>query len=237
MTSTFEIYSIDFTYRTLVPAAIGPPEQPKPAIEDKCPNKPLGFALQNIDSKHAYLSERGLTQATVDTFGLGFCAKGVMAGRIIIPIHNAQGELVAYVGRWPGNPSEDKPKYKLPNGFKKSQELFNFHRAIIDHNPEMPIVVVEGFFDCIKLWQAGIQQVVAIMGSSLSEAQAVLIGEAVSSNGKVILMFDMDEAGRIGQEEALLRLSRKVFVQTISLSPERHQPDQLSNMEILELLK
>lgn len=40
--------------------------------------------------------------------------------------HNVRGEVVAYAGRWPGiPPNKDTPKYKLPGGFKKSQELFN----------------------------------------------------------------------------------------------------------------
>jgi hypothetical protein len=65
------------------------------------PNKPLGFAL-TLDASHPYLKERGLTPELVATFGLGFCSKGSMAGRICIPIHNADGALVAYAGRWVG---------------------------------------------------------------------------------------------------------------------------------------
>ena len=118
--------------------------------ENDMPNKPLGFALQNLDTAHPYLAERGLSEKAIAEFGLGYCQKGSMAGRVVIPIHNAEGQLVAYAGRWPGTTrSEDTPKYKLPAGFRKAQELFNYHRAIASEE-EMPLVVVEGFFDAIK---------------------------------------------------------------------------------------
>jgi DNA primase len=66
------------------------------------PNKALGFAL-TLDPAHPYLKERDLTSGLVDTFGLGFCNRGSMAGRVCIPIHNAEGAVVAYAGRWVGS--------------------------------------------------------------------------------------------------------------------------------------
>ena len=63
-------------------------------------NKKLNFALQNLDAAHPYLTERGLTPETIAEFGLGFCAKGSMKDRVVIPIRNPSGELVAYAGRW-----------------------------------------------------------------------------------------------------------------------------------------
>ena len=73
-----------------------------------------------------------------------------MAGRVCIPIHDADGRTVAYAGRWVG-PEEDLPegkgKYELPAGFHTGLELFNLHRA--KHCKHL--VVVEGFFDAIRL--------------------------------------------------------------------------------------
>src|SRR5207245_2693197 len=92
-------------------------------------NVPLKFSLKNLDANHPYLAERGLTPETIAHFGLGHCQKGIMANRIAIPIHNEQSELVGYVGRWPGVPPEDHPRYRLPTGFHKSLVVFNLHRA------------------------------------------------------------------------------------------------------------
>jgi DNA primase len=92
-------------------------------------NKPLTFQLKGVDSTHPYLAERGIRLETAKSFGVGFFAgKGSMHGRIVIPIHNEAGELMAYVGRALNDSEEEK--YKLPDGFKKSLVVYNLHRAI-----------------------------------------------------------------------------------------------------------
>ena len=130
-------------------ASSRPRPTPKKAVQAKetttGPNKPLKFRLDKLDRDHPYLTERGLTAETIEEFGIGYCSKGMMEGRIAIPIQNEQGEVVAYAGRWPGEPAENTPKYKLPKGFRKSLELFNIHRAIKEP-PDKPLVIVEGFF-------------------------------------------------------------------------------------------
>jgi len=191
-------------------------------------NPPLKFALKSLDSAHPYLTERGFTTETIAHFGVGFCTgKGIMAGRIAIPIHNEQGELVAYAGRWPGDPPEGEGKYKLPTGFHKSSVVYNLHRAK-DHAKDQGLIVVEGFFDCMRLHQAGIPNVVALMGSSLSVEQEALLVAAVGPQGKVALMFDEDEAGWKGREDALSRLSSRVHVKVVGLGEEGTQPDGVS---------
>jgi DNA primase len=191
-------------------------------------NPPLKFALKSLDPAHPYLTERGFTAETIAHFGVGFCTgKGIMAGRLAIPIHNEQGELVAYAGRWPGNPPDSEGKYKLPTGFHKSSVVYNLHRAS-EHAKDAGLIVVEGFFDCMRLHQAGIVNVVALMGSSLSDEQEALIVAAVGPQGKVALMFDEDDAGWKGREDALSRLSSRVHVKVIGLGEEGTQPDGLS---------
>ena len=61
-------------------------------------NPPLTFQL-NLDPAHPYLAKRGLSPELVAAFGLGYSSRGIMAGRICIPIHDAAGNLVAYAGR------------------------------------------------------------------------------------------------------------------------------------------
>src|SRR6202030_1751061 len=124
---------------------------------DEGENKPLTFALQGIDHAHAYLKQRGITETAAEYFGIGFFpGKGSMTGRVVIPIHNERGELIAYAGR---AIDQTEPKYKLPAGFKKSAVLFNLHRVKLDDL----VIIVEGFFDCLKVWQAGFPEVVALM--------------------------------------------------------------------------
>lgn len=211
-------------------------ERKEPAAEDtSAPNKPLKFRLEKLECSHPYLTERGLTTETLVDFGAGFCAKGMMAGRIAIPIHNPNGEVVAYAGRLVGEPTDDNPKYKLPPGFRKSLELFNIDRASKE-SPEQALVIVEGFFDCMKLHQHGHRKTVALMGSTLSIGQEELIRKHTNSNSQVIVMLDEDEAGQVGREQIAVRLSRFCFVKTHVFDEAGTQPENLSAEELREIV-
>ncbi len=223
--------------KTAAKSESGPAPKPVPAKtapepEKSVPNKSLKFRLDKLKQDHPYLAERGITPETIAEFGLGFCEKGTMEGRIAIPIHNAQGELVAYAGRFPGESGEDTPKYKLPAGFRKSQELFNLHRAIKEPK-ERPLVIVEGFFGCMKLHQHGCRKVVALMGSTLSPAQHDLIYQMTAPESLIQIMLDEDDAGRAGRDDIALRLSRLCFVKVVTFK-EGTQPEDLSDEEMLE---
>ncbi len=187
-------------------------------------NKPLNFHLKSVDSAHPYLAERGISQETAEAFGVGFYSgKGSMNGRVVIPIHNENGELVAYAGRAIDG---SEPRYKLPAGFHKSLELFNLHRVA-----EPEVVLVEGFFDCMKVHQAGFPAV-ALMGCSLSEAQDRLLAAKFE---RVVVMLDGDEAGRQAAAEILARLAARMWVRAATVA-EGKQPDQLSGDELQQLL-
>lgn len=187
-------------------------------------NKPLTFQLKGVDCSHPYLAERGITQETAEHFGVGFFAgKGSMSGRIVIPIHNEHGELVAYAGR---TIDGSEPRYKLPTGFHKSLELFNLHRVTA---PE--VVLVEGFFDCMKVHQAGFPAV-ALMGSSLSEAQEEIL---TAKFERAVVMLDGDEPGRLATAECLIRLGQRMWVRVARL-PDAIQPDLLTTNELQRAL-
>lgn len=206
-----------------------------PTPEKTAPNPSLKFRLDKLERNHPYLTERGLTQETTIDFGIGYCAKGMMAERIAIPIHNAEGQVVAYAGRFPGEPTEDIPKYKLPQGFRKSLELFNLDRAIKE-SPDSPLVIVEGFFDAMKLHQLGCRRVVALMGSTLSVAQEELIRKCTDRHSQVIVMLDEDDAGRAGREDIACRLAKFCFVKVHTFAADGQQPEGLTAEEVATLL-
>src|SRR5260370_32319159 len=123
-----------------------------------------------------------------------------MSGRVVIPIHNQHGELVDYAGRAIDG---SEPRYKLPAGFQKSLELFNLHRVT-----EPEVILVEGFFDCMKVQQAGFEAV-ALMGCSLSDAQEALLAAKFE---RAIVLLDSDKAGRQATTEVLARLAPLMWV-------------------------
>ena len=209
--------------------------QPPAAAEEAGPNRPLKFRLDKLEREHRYLADRGLTPETIVDFGAGFCAKGMMSGRIAIPIHNPEGEVVAYCGRWPGEPVADVPKYKLPPGFRKSLEVFNIDRAA-KASPDKPLVIVEGFFDCMKLHQHGCRRVVALMGSTMSAPQEQLIRTCTDQHSRIIVMLDEDEAGRAGRDDIAARLAKMSFVKIHVFDQEGRQPEHLTAEEVQELV-
>jgi DNA primase len=205
-----------------------------PAAEATIPNPPLKFRLDKLERDHFSLRERGLSPETIIDFGVGFCGKGMMADRIAIPIHNPEGKVVAYAGRWPGEPPEGTPKYKLPQGFRKSLELFNIDRAIREP-AEKPLVIVEGFFGAMWLHQHGCRKVVALMGSTMSTAQEELLKKHTNENSQVIVMLDEDDAGRAGREDIAVRLARFLFVKVHTFGEEGWQPEKLRAEDVAHL--
>jgi DNA primase len=204
--------------------AADPAEEKLPAV-----NKPLAFELKGVDPRHTYLQDRGISAETAEQFGVGFFSgKGSMSGRVVIPIHNERGELVAYSGRAIDG---SEPKYKLPAGFHKSLELYNLHRAVEDNEPRV-VVVVEGFFDCLKVYEAGYPSV-ALMGSTLSKQQEE---QLVRNFRAAMVMMDGDAAGKTAAGEIVGRLAGRMFVRVIELA-EGKQPDSMTKEELKGVLR
>lgn len=191
-------------------------------------NPPLTFELK-LDPTHPYLAERGLSPTIIATFGLGYCSRGSMAGRICIPIHNECGELVAYAGRWPGEDVPDgQERYKLPPKFQKSAVLFNLHRV----DPGGHVVLVEGYWSAIRLHALGLP-VAALMGWSVAAEQAALLRDR--GTRFVTLLLDGDDAGRRGRERVFPDLASSFFVRA-PLLPDGQKPDTLAERALRELV-
>lgn len=189
---------------------------------------PLGFALRPVDSGHEYLRQRGIDVETATQFGVGYYdGPGLMHGRVVIPIHDERGQLLAYAGR---SMDGALPKYKLPTGFAKASVLFNLHRAVAGDPARL--VVVEGSFDCLRVHQAGQPGVVALMGCWLSAEQERLLVERC---GRIVLMLDGDAAGQQAMERIADRLAQRCAVEVVTLAFGR-QPDQLSREQIQRAL-
>ena len=197
-------------------------------------NPPLGFELKAVDRQAAleYARSRGLSEETAERFGLAVSEGGRFKDRLVIPLHDQEGTLVAYAGRVLDG---GEPKYLFPpseRGFHKSYLLFNLHRVLAENGGGRNVVLVEGFFDCMVVNQAGFPAL-ALMGSSLSEQQTELLA---SHFRHVVVVLDGDEAGRKGTEECLVKLGRRVYVRAVEL-PEGQAPDGMPPAEIRKALR
>jgi DNA primase len=148
----------------------------------------LGFAPAG------YLKELGVEPDIAKELGIaGTTGKEFFAGRLIIPIFNHKGAVVAFAGRTL-EPEREGPKYiNSPESklFKKSAILYGFYQSRDAVLKEKKVVVVEGYFDVISLHTAGVRNAVAPMGTSLTENHA----RVLARYGLPILMFDGDSAG------------------------------------------
>lgn len=214
------------------------PNATAPALDEPTPavNEVLEFTLP-VDQSHPYLAERGLQPDTIREFDIGYCTstRSMMKGRIVIPIHDWHPEtpsanLVAYAGRWPEDTVPDEtPKYLFPPRFHKSVVVYNLFAAQ-RYAPDDGLVIVEGFFPVMHLWQVGIRTGVALMGTTFTKGQEELIVQTAGAyTGKVTLMLDPDGAGRACRDDALMRLCPRLHVRVVDLSVA---PDELSDAEL-----
>jgi DNA primase len=198
-------------------------------------NAPLDFELKGLDPNPPYLAGRGLTPETIARFGLGFCSRGLLKGRIAIPLHDHKGRLIGYAGRVVDDKSisEDNPKYRFPSKREREGKVFEFRKTRFLYNgfritaPVDDLTVVEGFTSVWWLDQNGFSNTVGTMGSDCSERQAELIVGLVKTAGRVWIIPDGDEAGERHAQSVLGQVSPHRFVRWVKLAKER-QPTELT---------
>lgn len=145
-------------------------------------------------------------------------------GRLLFPIHDLRSRVVAFSGRILG---EGEPKYlNSPETpvFHKGQLLYNLHLAKHSMRKAERGILVEGQFDVLRLTLAGLEEVIAPLGTGLTDDQAELLHRHTAH---VILLYDSDEPGlratfRAG--DVLLRHKLRVSVASL---PEGEDPDTL----------
>jgi DNA primase len=177
----------------------------------------LADALRALGIEEAVLLEAGLLRRRDD---------GVVVprfrGRLLFPIHDLRGRVVGFGGRILG---DGEPKYlNSPETpiFHKGKLLYHLHAGRHAMRKADRAILVEGYFDVIRLALAGLEEVVAPMGTGLTADQAELLRRYAP---QVILCYDSDDAGlratfRAGDE--LLRAGLRVSVATL---PEGDDPD------------
>ena len=144
--------------------------------------------------------------------------------RLLFPIHDLRGRVAGFGGRLLG-PGEPKYLNSPENAvFHKGRQLYNLHQAKGAIRKEESVILVEGYFDVLRLVLAGVEHVVAPLGTSLTADQATLLRRFAPA---AILLYDSDQAGlratfRAGDE--LLRHAVRVRVATMAAGED---PDTL----------
>ncbi|GFE72889.1 DNA primase [Novosphingobium sp. TCA1] len=151
-------------------------------------------------------------------------------GRLMLPIEDARGRVIAFGGRILSKEKTDAPKYlNSPDTplFDKGRTLYNLHRAAPAARQSGRMVVVEGYMDVVAMAAAGIGECVAPLGTALTEQQIEMLWRHVEMP---ILCFDGDAAGQRAAMRAVTRalpLLRPAHSLRIVRLPEGLDPDDL----------
>ncbi|MDR2811657.1 MAG: DNA primase [Endomicrobium sp.] len=149
-----------------------------------------------------------------------------MSERIVFPIYDAQGRVVAFGGRTIGN---QKPKYlNTPETivYSKSSNLYGLYQTLSDLRRERKIIVLEGYIDVVIPQQFGIVGAVATLGTAFTQNHAKLVTRYCD---EVTLLFDADNAGRTATHKALEILTESGMDAKVSSLPEHVDADEYLN--------
>jgi DNA primase len=173
----------------------------------------LGYAPDSFSETYEHLLKEGFSRREIIAAGLAIqrdlgdgSAYDRFRHRLMFPIHDHQGNLVAFGGR---TLKDDDAKYiNSSEGilYRKSAVLFNLHRAKQAIREAGSVVIVEGYFDVLGCRIAGVANVVAQCGTALTEEHVQILSRYTE---RVILSLDSDRAGRDAAERNFMMLSRK----------------------------
>ena len=132
-------------------------DSPQPMTEKGL--KPLDY----LQASHEAVQALGVSPETCAQFGAGFAPKGIMRGRLAIPIHDSAGTLLAYCGR---AVNDESPSLTFPNGFDPRGAIFNAHRIV-----EGNLFLVRDPLQVLTAQESGIENVVAFLTENTTAQQ------------------------------------------------------------------
>lgn len=197
----------------------------------------FGYAPEGRQALKAALSsfpESGLIEAGLRITIEGKDPYDRFRGRLMLPIEDARGRVIAFGGRILNAGRTDAPKYlNSPDTplFDKGRTLYNLHRAGPVSRQTGRVIVVEGYMDVIALAAAGIGECVAPLGTALTERQIEMLWRLVEAP---VLCFDGDAAGQRAAMRAVSRalpLLRPAHSLRIVRLPAGLDPDDLIKRE------
>ena len=187
----------------------------------------IGYADEKWDSLYGFLRGKGISEEKMLDLGLISKSNGryfdKFRNRVIFPIINTGGKVIGFGGRIIG---EGEPKYlnsQESNIFKKKYNLYGLNLAGGDVRKEDSIILVEGYMDVVSLYQNGVRNVSASLGTALTENQARLIKRYTKN---VILSYDADNAGQSAAMRGLDILYKESCRARVLKVTEGKDPDE-----------
>ena len=191
----------------------------------------LGYSPDNWDATVLYLRSKGYSEQTMLESGvISKSKKGKLfdrfKGRAIFPIKDYLGKVIGFGGRDLTNSPNTAKYINSPQSsvYDKSDALYGFHEAMDSIRNNEEALIVEGYADVVSLFQAGIENVVAVSGTALTEKHVSRLKRYVKT---VYLNYDSDRAGINATDKSIdLCLENDIDVKIVSL-PEGEDPDTI----------
>ena len=211
----------------------------------------IGYAPAARNALALYFKERGISTAAMHKSGLFFARdnesyhdnfKSRFRGRLIVPIRDVQGRVVAFTARQLEQTPEDDParEAKYVNSpetqiFHKSRILFGMDHARTHLKEGASFLLVEGQLDAIRCWSVGLHTAVAPQGTAITDDQLHLMRRYQPSSVECLL--DGDKAGRKAALRALPLAFKAGLEFRFLLLPEKADPDDLLRQHGAEALE
>jgi DNA primase len=188
----------------------------------------LGYAPNSWDAMGSFLRSRGASRTQIERSGLVTLKEGGgfydrFRSRLMFPICDTQGRIVAFGGRILG---DGEPKYlNSPETalYTKGQHLFGLNQSRDAIRRRDFAILVEGYLDFLIPFQAGVKNLVATLGTALTENQARLLGRY---SRRIIVNFDPDSAGQAATKRSLELLLAEAFKVNVLTLPDNLDPDE-----------
>ncbi len=191
----------------------------------------LGYAPPSYESLLKHLKQKGYSESSMERAGLiKYSEKGkpydMFRGRIIFPISDISGKIIAFGGRVLDSKKDTKaPKYiNSPETpiFKKSYTLYGLNLASRVIREKNYTIIAEGYTDVIVCHQYGFRHAVAPLGTALTEGHLKKIRSYAK---QLLLIFDADEAGLIAARRSLRLIYKNGLEAKVATLPEGTDPD------------
>ncbi|HSI67338.1 MAG TPA: DNA primase [Planococcus sp. (in: firmicutes)] len=190
----------------------------------------IGWSLPEWNYMSSALQRKGFSEEELTLSGLaipkeqgnGFFDR--FRGRIMFPIMNDSGKVIAFSGRILENAKSEAKYMNSPESpiFQKSRVLYNIHLAKGAIRKNRRIVLFEGFMDVIAAGKAGVDNAIATMGTSLTSQHIRMMKRFAQ---EVVICFDGDDAGWEAAKRAAIDLNEEKFKVEVAVLPGKMDPD------------
>lgn len=197
----------------------------------------LGYSPDDRYWLHRFLKKKNYSNDFLEKSGLfskRYPEISLFSGRLIFPIHSARGDIIAFGGRALGDANPKYMNSPETDIYKKRENLYGFYAAKKYIKETGHFFIVEGYMDVLAMFQAGLKNTVAPLGTAFTENQARILKRYAD---KAILLFDGDKAGKNATKKSISTCEKAELVSEVIEFGTSSDPADILEKEGAEALQ